>query len=125
MRNKFVKSIMAFLISLIFFNGVLLLQNKGADLKRGKKIYDTFCATCHGKQGKGDGPGSVGLKPKPRDFTDKNYMDKLSDEHLFKVISEGGAAVGKSPLMPAWKTSIKKEDIYNVIAYIRTFSQKK
>ena len=102
-----------------------LFQDKAVDLNRGKKVYDTYCATCHGKQGKGDGPGAAALKPKPRDFTDKNYMEKLKDDYLFKIISDGGASVGKSPLMPAWKTSIKKEDINNVIAYIRTFAPSK
>jgi mono/diheme cytochrome c family protein len=36
------------------------------------------------------------------------------------VIAEGGAAVGKSSYMPSWKSTLKPEDIENVIAYIRT-----
>ncbi len=38
------------------------------------------------------------------------------------VIADGGEAVGKSAYMPAWKTTLSKEDIADVIAYIRTFS---
>jgi len=29
-------------------------------------------------------------------------MKTLTDDHLFKVIKEGGVAVGKSQLMPPW-----------------------
>jgi hypothetical protein len=46
-------------------------------------------------------------------------MSTLSDQDMFKVISEGGAAVGKSPLMPAWGGTLSEQDIWNVIAHIR------
>lgn len=35
----------------------------------GNKIYKTTCAACHGEEGTGTGPGSVGLNPAPRNFT--------------------------------------------------------
>ena len=35
----------------------------------GSKIYKTTCAACHGDEGTGTGPGSVGLNPAPRNFT--------------------------------------------------------
>jgi cytochrome c oxidase cbb3-type subunit 3 len=47
-------------------------------------------------------------------------MSKLSDEQLFKVIKEGGASIGKSPLMPPWGPSLKDDQIKDVIAYVRT-----
>jgi mono/diheme cytochrome c family protein len=94
-----------------------------ADVEQGKKLYMQFCATCHGQSGKGDGPAAAALNPKPRDHTDKEYMSKLSDEDLFKVIQNGGASVGKSPLMPAWGASIKPDEIREIIAYVRTLSQ--
>ena len=63
-------------------------------------IFSTRCATCHGPTGAGDGPGSLALDPKPRDFHDAAWQASVSDEHLRKIIVEGGGAVGKSPLMP-------------------------
>lgn len=94
------------------------------DVANGKEIYDSNCVSCHGIAGKGNGPAAASLTPKPRDLTDEQYMKTLTDDHLFKVISEGGASVGKSPLMPAWGTTLKEEDIINVISYIRSLSQK-
>jgi mono/diheme cytochrome c family protein len=98
--------------------GKMVAEAKG-DPAKGKAIFMDKCSPCHGPEGKGDGPAGAAFNPKPRNLTDANYMSTLSDEHLFKVISEGGAAVGRSPLMPAWGGTLSKDDIGNVIAHIR------
>ena len=92
------------------------------DAAQGEAVYKQYCATCHGDTGKGDGAGAAALTPKPRDLTDKAYMSKLDDAYLTKIISEGGAAVNKSPLMPPWGSVIKDEGVQNVIAHIRMLS---
>jgi mono/diheme cytochrome c family protein len=63
------------------------------------QIFTTRCATCHGTDGKGDGPASATLNPKPRDYTNEEWQKSVTDEQIKKTIVEGGAAVGKSPLM--------------------------
>lgn len=62
--------------------------------------WDTLCVTCHGKTGAGDGAGAAGLNPKPRSFGDAEWQKKVTDDHLRKVIIEGGQAVQLSNLMP-------------------------
>src|SRR5918996_300744 len=96
---------------------------QAADVEEGKKLYGQFCASCHGQSGKGDGPAAAALNPKPRDHTDKAYMSTLSDDDLLKVIKNGGASVGKSPLMPPWGASLNDDQIKDVIAYVRTLSK--
>lgn len=91
------------------------------DATKGKVIFDQYCALCHGATGKGDGIGAAALNPKPRDFTDKALMGAMTDDHIVKVISEGGPAVGKSPFMTAWKALLKEDQIKDVGAYVRTF----
>ena len=90
------------------------------DVEQGKKLYGQFCASCHGQSGKGDGPAAAALNPKPRDHTDRQYMSTMSDEEMLKVIKNGGASVGKSPLMPPWGASLKDDQIQDIIVYIRT-----
>ncbi len=90
---------------------------------RGAVVYASFCATCHGAHGDGDGPASADLDPKPARHSDAAYMDSLSDEYLTQVIAEGGAAVGKSPLMPGWQGAIGDAEIRDVVAFIRTLSR--
>lgn len=44
-------------------------QHPAPRLDDGKRIYTTFCASCHGTAGKGDGPAAKGLTPAPADLT--------------------------------------------------------
>lgn len=37
-------------------------------IARGKELYRTACASCHGDNGQGDGPAGIALNPKPRNF---------------------------------------------------------
>jgi mono/diheme cytochrome c family protein len=96
-------------------------QQKG-DPKAGKQRYDLLCSSCHGATGKGDGPASAALTPKPQNHADGKHMNALTDKYLFDIIKGGGASVGKSPLMPPWGTQLKDQDIRNVVAYIRTLA---
>ena len=92
------------------------------DIATGRAFYQQYCSTCHGPQGKGDGPAASTMNPRPRDHTDGRYMNALSDAHLTTVISEGGAAVQRSPLMPSWKGALTPQQIQDVIAYVRTLA---
>lgn len=89
------------------------------DPSAGKQSFATICASCHGDLGKGDGIAAAALDPKPRDLSDAAYMSGLTDEYLFKVINEGGVAVGKSVAMPAWGGVLGEDGVWNVVAYIR------
>ena len=89
------------------------------DPAKGKEKFELICASCHGPGGKGDGPAAAALDPKPRDLSDPAYVSTLTDEHIFKTVKEGGASVGKSPLMPAWGGTLTDDDIWNVLAYVR------
>ena len=94
----------------------------GPDPERGAAQYATLCASCHGPRGGGDGPIAASLDPKPADHSNGAVMNALSDETLFRVISEGGSAVGKSPLMAPWGGTLSDDDIRDVIAFIRTLA---
>lgn len=85
------------------------------DAVSGKSVYDMFCLTCHGPTGLGDGPGGATLNPKPGNF----QLSKLTVDEMRKIIKEGGAAVGRSPNMIAWGTTLSAQDVENIIAYIR------
>jgi len=92
------------------------------DPKAGKATYDNICTACHGTTGKGDGPAAAVLPTKPRNHTDGQYMNTLTDDYLFKIIKDGGAAVGKAQFMPAWGVQLKDPEIWNIIAYVRTLA---
>jgi mono/diheme cytochrome c family protein len=111
------------LLALLLLISFACSKAPSGDVAAGKAKFDQNCALCHGPEGKGDGPGSQGLNPKPRNFHDAAYMNTRTDEQLHKVIKDGGAASGFSAVMPPWGTTLNDQDINNVIAYIRTFSK--
>lgn len=83
------------------------------------ELYAANCSSCHGPKGAGDGPLSAGLQPAPAKHADGAYMNALTNEHLFKVVKEGGAAVGKSATMAPWGTSMSDEEIMGLVAFMR------
>lgn len=98
-----------------------LAQTKG-DPKAGKVKYDANCVGCHGATGKGDGPAAAALNPKPQDHTDGKTMNALTDKYLFDIIKQGGKAVQKAALMPAANKKLTDQDIWDMVAYIRSLA---
>ncbi len=92
-----------------------------ATIAAGEKLFVKNCQVCHGATGHGDGPGSVALNPKPRNFTQPSQFKSKNDDEVFALISKGGAARKLSPAMPAWGTTFKPTQIWQLIAFIRTF----
>ena len=114
----------------IIASGILLVsltpsfgfaQTKG-DPKAGKVKYDANCIGCHGASGKGDGPAAAALNHKPQDHTNGKVMNALSDKYLFDIIKNGGASMKKAPFMPASNKRLTDQEIWDVVAYIRSLA---
>jgi hypothetical protein len=106
---------------------VLTLKPKESfEIRNGRIIYNEHCAPCHGISGKGDGNYyASSLEPKPRNFTDSEFMNQAQDGYLVEVIKKGTAAFGKSPYCPPWGYTLKEEErIMNIIAFLRTLASK-
>ena len=82
--------------------------------------FAQVCAVCHGVGGAGDGVAAAGLPVKPANFTNTAFWAERTDESVFKAIKEGGAAIGKSPLMAPYKGSLSDEQIKGIVSYLRT-----
>ena len=93
------------------------------DAANGEQLYVTYCSSCHGARGAGDGPVAAGLDPKPAKHSDGAYMNALTNAHLFKITKEGGPAVGKSPMMAPWGGTLSDEQIWDVVAFMRSLAQ--
>ena len=90
--------------------------SEGGNPKEGKAVFVANCAVCHGREGKGDGPGAAGLNPKPA-----NYSQRESTEaRQLRIVSNGGKAEGLSPGMPSWGDTLSQKEVRDVVAYVRT-----
>lgn len=97
-----------------------------AAIKEANAIYETRCLMCHGPTGKGDGAMGAMLQPKPRDLGDPAWQRSVSDEYIEKIIVGGGAAVGKSVLMPANADLGGKPEVVAVLRMkVRSFGNMK
>lgn len=86
-----------------------------AQLAEGKVLFTTFCAVCHGPEGKGD--GSIADKLPAPDLTMDFYKGK-KDGFFFHRITFGGA------IMPSYGHAIDVQERWLIIAYLRQLQNK-
>jgi len=89
---------------------------KERDTVSGREIYVNTCIRCHGIDGKG--AMGIQLAPPPADLTSDSVQNRL-DASLFKRIHNGKS----NTAMGAWKYSVSDDEIWDVLAYIRTMKQ--
>jgi mono/diheme cytochrome c family protein len=95
----------------------------------GAKTFQTYCQTCHGPTGKGDGPAAAGLNPKPASFADGQFKFdpngngvKGEIDDIKAVVRDGAAKYGGSPLMAPWP-SLSPEQMQAVPEYVKSLAQ--
>jgi mono/diheme cytochrome c family protein len=87
-------------------------------IEAGKKLYQRFCASCHGPQGKGD--GSLALAGgTPSDLTDDTWDFGSTDGEIFVAIRDGVSAD-----MLAYKERLTEKQIWQVVNYLRSLGPK-
>lgn len=85
-----------------------------------RELWRSRCANCHGLDGHGDGPQARHLLVSPRRLSDPRWQSSVDDDHLRTVIVEGGAAVGKNPVMaPNPDLRAKPEVVEALIEHVR------
>jgi cytochrome c551/c552 len=96
----------------------------GPGAAQAETIFKTRCSTCHGMEGKGNGPASITLNPKPRNYTDVAWQKSVTDAHILEIIVKGGAAVGKSALMPPNPDLADKPEVVTALMHkVRSFAK--
>lgn len=84
----------------------------------GETLYQTNCLSCHGPQGKGDGPVGLTLNPHPADLTIHTTPGVHSDGQLYSWISGGFPG----SVMPAFGAQLTDEERWHIVNYIRTLA---
>jgi len=89
----------------------------------GSQLNDQYCARCHNQESTPERVSNYdNLETKPHPFTEGDTLNKMNDADLNAIISHGGPALNKSPLMPPYGYTLSKSEIQAVIAYIRMVS---
>ena len=100
-----------------------------ADAQSSEKLFATYCVSCHGTSGSGDGPLATTLEPRPRNFREGEFkFDTNADgktgtvDDLANVIQNGAARYGGSPLMAGFPT-LPKEQVRELAGYVHELSE--
>ncbi|MCU0604330.1 MAG: c-type cytochrome [Desulfobacterales bacterium] len=84
-------------------------------IARGKAVYFTFCAQCHGLNFDGNGTVGQSFMPLPTDFRSPAVQSKSAGE-LFKSVSYGIPGGRQPPL----ETTIPIDDRWCVVAFVKS-----
>jgi mono/diheme cytochrome c family protein len=84
---------------------------------RGGALYAEHCAGCHDPSGTGHGTAGLALYPSPALLAELVRRPAGVDEYLLWAITEGGSAFGSR--MPAFEDRLTREQIWQVIIYMR------
>jgi len=90
-------------------------------LEQGQGVYMVNCAPCHGETGRGDGPAAATLNPPPRNHSNSEYMDQLTDQKIADTVRMGGIISGY-PNMPS-SPHIRGTDVVALIAHVRALGR--
>src|ERR1035437_6573086 len=100
-------------------------------ISSGKEMYGSYCAACHGNDGRGDGPATAALKSRPSDLTDlaKRNAGKFPELRVFTAINgDLRVTVHGSKDMPIWGTVFRQmqgTDVASVKLRIRNLTPAK
>lgn len=107
------------------------------DPSSGKEMYTAYCASCHGADGKGNGPAAAALKTPPTDLTQLAAKNggTFPDAHIAQVIKgDSMTAAHGNKDMPVWgpvflqmghhDTAQVQLRIHNLTNYLVSIQQK-
>ena len=107
------------------------------NLASGKQTFLKYCASCHGEDGKGNGPAAIALKPPPSDLTalSARHEGKYPAGYVAALVKFGRSLAAHGSLdMPVWGSRFKELDpvrdptgqlhVDDVVAYIGSLQAK-
>lgn len=90
---------------------------------QGKRVFNEKCVWCHSDSTPAGPSNRFNLSTTPALINDGEVLNPMSNTYLQNIITLGGSAVSKSPLMPPWGGTLSQEHIQSLIAFIRAVAQ--
>jgi mono/diheme cytochrome c family protein len=87
-------------------------------VERGRKLYMTQCAMCHGETGDGKGEAAAEMKINPPDFTKPETLKNRTDGELFAILGLG------SDVMPGQGKRMTDNHKWNLVNLLRAMGGK-
>lgn len=84
---------------------------------KGEKLFTSLCWTCHGMQGKGDGPNAALLTVHPADLGSPVIQAQTNGALYWKITHGRGE-------MASYEQVLSREQRWAVVHYLRTLAHK-
>jgi cytochrome c oxidase cbb3-type subunit 3 len=90
---------------------------------QGKRIFYQQCVWCHADATPAGPSNRSNLTPVPPLLNDGAVLNAESEENMRSIVTLGGAAMGKSAMMPPYGRMLSAEEIRSLIAFTRAIAQ--
>jgi len=90
------------------------LSATGENIESGRTLFNKYCASCHGEDGKAKTQIAAKMKVKPSDLTSK-AMKGIADGEIYWVVTHGITKSG----MPAFKTKANDQERWRMTLYVK------
>jgi len=90
---------------------------------QGKRLFYQQCVWCHADATPAGPSNRSNLTPVPPLMNDGATLNAESDDYMQNIVTLGGAALGKSAMMPPYGRVLSTDEIRSVIAFTRAIAQ--
>jgi len=122
---RFTKLLLIVLVVVGVYASVeVMAQKEDAQTARGKKLFISYCASCHGTDARGNGPVALSLKKSPTDLTHLQKGGKFPADQIRKQITgDLNLPVHGKRDMPVWGLVFSQTDITNLVKYLESIQR--
>jgi len=126
MWHRIVFALICVALSLLFYSAPARATGQSKEqLERGKKLYLSYCASCHGVDGSGNGPVASSLKQPPPDL--RRFQAKAgqfpAEELRKKITGDLSLPVHGKSDMPVWGMVLSRADINSLVKYLESIQR--
>jgi mono/diheme cytochrome c family protein len=122
---KIAKMLLIAMFAFVLYTGAeVFAQKDDSGVVRGKKLYMSYCASCHGADARGNGPVASSLKKQPSNLTKIQKGAKFPADDVRKKISGDLSLPVHGKLdMPVWGLIFSQADITNLVKYLESIQR--
>ena len=85
-------------------------------IARGRQLFAQDCAVCHGAEGRGDGAAAAALPQRPKD------LSRIAPAPIFPDGVVAYRILNGVRMMPAFKSTLSENEIWDLLNFIRSLA---